>query len=193
MWHLKWLCNILLGFPDFQGPSLVNLTHFQSWNCDRLISAWKEGQETGRIEPFKVGQYKRRGGNVKRSLDCCSDLVWVDLKLFVFTEWREAYFVIKERLAYRWPQPLAELKQLKRIDLRSHTLLSRSDLLFFFILAIAAQHANTKAVTHAQGCAKTQKQVAINTPEVMALKYCGIHCEGGTFLVNLLQLNWQTK
>lgn len=85
MWHLKGLCNILLCFPGFQGPSLVDLTHFQSQNCDRHISAWKQAQEIRMIEQFKLGQDETTAGNVKSSFDFSA---WNELTSnFLFTEW----------------------------------------------------------------------------------------------------------
>lgn len=85
MWHLKGLCNILLGFPGFQGPSLVDLTHFQSQNCDRHISAWKQAQEIRMIERFKLGQDETTAGNVKSSFNFSA---WNELTSnFPFTEW----------------------------------------------------------------------------------------------------------
>lgn len=74
------------------------------------------------IERFKLGQDKTTGGNVESSLDFSA---WSELTTDCFLQsdvvaTNEAYFAIKERLTYGWHlsvQPLAKLKQLKRIDL----------------------------------------------------------------------------
>lgn len=114
--------NILLGFPEFQGPSHVNLTHLQSRNCDRHISPWKQGHKIRLVKRFKLGQDKTTGGNGSSSLVFST---WNELTSnFMFTE--ERYIVLlglfccQRSLTYGWHlgvQPLVKLKQLKRIDL----------------------------------------------------------------------------